>query len=71
VLSEDLRRRLIELSPFWARFRSRHLMPLSTGPDGTLGDELATLSRLSVDAFTAMASEALLGVRSAEAPRDE
>jgi DNA-binding transcriptional ArsR family regulator len=66
VISDDLRRRLMELSPFWARFRSRHLMPLSGGPDGTLGDELATLSRLSVDAFTAMASEALLGVRSAE-----
>ncbi|MFK5689081.1 DUF5937 family protein [Ornithinimicrobium sp. LYQ92] len=60
----DLARELRDLSPLWARFRARHLMPLSHRSNGELIEELGALQALEPEAFLAVSAEVIHGTRS-------
>lgn len=60
-----LARELRDLAPFWARFRSRHLMPLQQAPAAGLEHELTRIEQLPLDAFARVSAEAIFGARNA------
>ncbi|GAA2400378.1 hypothetical protein GCM10010255_36690 [Streptomyces coeruleofuscus] len=71
-ITDDLLARATVWAPLWGAFRARYLLPLTTGPERSLDAELAGVSRLSVEAFTALTLEALISKNrtSGEPPQD-
>lgn len=63
AMPAPLRRQLRGFAPLWARFRLRALMPLSSEGASGFSSELTALANLPLEAFVAMAVEAIAGGR--------
>ncbi|MGY0064438.1 DUF5937 family protein [Streptomyces sp. LZ34] len=61
---ERLLERATRWAPLWGAFRARYLLPLTTGPERDLEEELAEVARLDEKTFTEMTEQALVGKNS-------
>lgn len=60
-IDEDLRARLTQFAPMWARRRSRFLLPLGASLNDTIDDELRAVARMPVDRFVELAADTISG----------
>lgn len=63
TLSDETNRAVRALAPFWARFRARHLMPLTFGQASGFAHELKRLENLDLEVFAAFSAEVIYGTR--------